>query len=72
MTQERTAGEILTTVFLWAAVVGGALYGALVIGTVWATIGGAALIGVFALVAVTVLSFAAAGVASLFKRRGSG
>jgi len=72
VTEERTAGEILTTIFLWAAVVGGAVYGWFVIGTVWATIGGAALIGVFALVLVTVFSFAAAGVARLLKRPGNG
>ena len=69
--EKRSAGEILMSVFMGLAVVGGATYGALVVGTVWATVGGAAVIGVVALVVVTVFAFVAEGFASLFKRRGT-
>lgn len=65
---ERSPGELLISVVLGLAIAGGAAYGWFVVGTVWATVGGAALIGAAALVVVTALSFAVDGVAGLFKQ----
>jgi hypothetical protein len=68
--ENATAEEVLMAVFLCLGVAGGAAYGWLAVGTVWATVGGALLIGVFTLLLVSLIALAAGGVAQLLKRNG--
>lgn len=68
--EKLSAVEILTTVFLCLCVVGGAAYGLLAGGTVWATFGGAVLIGVFGLLLVSLVAIASEGVSRLIDRFG--
>ena len=67
--EEHTTGDVLMAVFLCVAAVGGAAYGWFGVGTVWAALGGAAMIGIAALLVGIVVSFAVSGVAHLFRRR---
>lgn len=65
---ESRASEVVTAVFLWLGVAGGAAFGWLGAGTVWATLGGAVIFGAVALLLVSLIAIAADGVARLFKR----
>lgn len=68
--EKFSAVEVVTAVFLCLSVVGGAAYGLLVVGTVWATVGGAVLIGVFALLLVSLIAIATEAVSRLIDRLG--
>jgi len=67
--EEWTAGEVVTAVFICLGIAGGAAYGWLVGGTVWATIGGAVIVGIAALLVATLAAFALDGLARAFGRR---
>ena len=68
--EDLTAGEVLTAVFICLGVAGGAAYGWLAGGTVWAIVGGAVVVGIVALLLVTLIAIAVDGLARLFGRRG--
>ena len=63
-----TAEEVLTAVFVCLGVAGGAFYGWAAVGTFWATVGGAVMIGLFALLLATLVAFAVDAIAHLFRR----
>lgn len=66
---DATPTEVLIGVFLCLGVVGGAAYGWLAVSTVWAVLGGAAVIGVLGLLVVSLIAMAVEGISRLFRRR---
>jgi hypothetical protein len=63
------AGEVLSAVFICLAAVAAAAYGWLSVGTVWAAVGGAVMVGIFALLLVSLAGLAGAGLRRLFRGR---
>ena len=65
-----TVGEVVSTAVICLAALGTAAYGWLVVGTAWAAVGGALMMGAFALLAVSIVSLVGAGLLRLLGCRG--
>jgi hypothetical protein len=68
--EDRTPGEVVPAVFICLGMAGGAAYGWLVGGTIWALVGGAVIVGIAALLVATLVAIAVDALARFLGRRG--